>query len=351
MRSQPNSKASGVTGRGYRHATSLTHRQEVPRWHLFFVALSAWLLALSPVRAATEIEELSVFDFGTIAITGNGSVSVLEFPRSGRNLNVIGDIVVVAVGQPGRYRLTGFPPNTNIDVEIDDITLSAGGTGIPELLSVGSYDTGSVRTNELGEVEFQLGASFSTSGNGGSYEDAPYSGNAQLRFHYWEPSLSDYVTVSENVTFAGEVRSSFELTEADRLNFGVLYAVGTPDDQASLRLFPDGRRDVTNAGNARIVSLTQPTPGVVAVSGAAPFRELDITVSATDVLLRHTQAPAGPHFILNAMATLPDQSGRTDEFGALEIRVGGTLNTQITATEVVYPAGTYEGTYTITVSY
>ncbi|NWO04380.1 MAG: DUF4402 domain-containing protein [Alteromonadaceae bacterium] len=304
------------------------------------------------MTAAQDINQLAPLDFGTLAITSNTSVSTLEFPRSGRNLSITGNLILVEKGEPGRYRLTGFPPNTGIDIEIDQASMTAGGTGIPEILIVDSYDTGTVRTNDLGEAEFQLGASFSTSGNGGDYEDAPYLGDAQLRMHYWEPSVGEYVTVSETVNFVGEVRSSFALEEASSMHFGTLFARGEPGNQASFRLFPDGRRDIVNAGEAKILSLSPPRPAVLMVSGAAPNRELTIETGPTEVEMKHKDNPTGPHFVLTDLETSPDGKGRTNDAGELEIGVGATLKTQGDLTSsVVYPAGTYEATYSVTVSY
>jgi len=323
-------------------------RKEASFRCLFFVLA----MLTFPVSAQPEIEELIVLNFGTLAITGNDSVSTLELPRSGRNLSVSGSLVIVEVGTPGRYLLTGFPPNTNIDIDLSDATLSAGGTGIPELLDVDRYDASSVFTNELGEAEMQLGASFSTSGNGGSYEDAPYSGGSQMRLTYWEPDVGDYVTDIENITFSGEIRSSLVLEELQGLSFGTLFARATPDDQASIRLFPDGRIEVTDAGDARIVSLSEPLPGVLLVRGAAPNRSLSVDIQSGDVLLRYVQEPGSLHFVLNGLETSPSSSGVTNEAGELEIKVGGTLSTQLTTTEErIYPDGTYEGTYEVLISY
>jgi len=322
--------------------------QEASLRCLFFVS---GLLAF-PVGAQPVVEELIALDFGTLAITGNDSVSTLELPRSGRNLAVSGDLVIVEVGAPGRYLLTGFPPGTNVDIDLSETTLTAGGTGVPEPLAVDRFNAGSTFTNEQGEAEVQLGASFSTSGNGGVYEDAPYSGDSAMRLTYWEPDVGNHVTVSKNVTFTGEVRSSLELEELQGLHFGILFARATPDNQATMRLFPDGRVNIANAGDARMVSLSEAAPGVLLVGGGAPNRDLTIDIQAGDVLLRHVQQPAGPHFVLSDLETSPASSGSTNETGRLEIRVGGTLSTQLIKTGTsVYPAGTYEGTYSVTVSY
>ncbi|WP_396621832.1 DUF4402 domain-containing protein [Marinobacter sp. W-8] len=311
-----------------------------------------FLFYISPsVISAQEIEESIALSFGTVAITGNNSISTLELPRSGRNLVITGNLIAVENGEPGRYRLTGFPPNTSVDIEVDSASMTAGGTGIPEPITVHNFDIASVFTNDLGEAEFQLGASFSTSGNGGDYQDAPYSGGAQMRLNFWAPSVADFVTVTQNVEFRGEVRSGFALNEAVAMHFGTLFARGEPNNQASLRLFPDGRLDIDNNGDAKILSLSPPRAAVLVVSGAAPNRELSIGVDSSDIEMRHRDNPTGPHFILTNIETSPSGTGRTDDTGELEIGVGATLTTQKTSSNVVYPSGTYEATYSITVSY
>lgn len=324
-------------------------KKQAPFVGLLFVLIG---LTLAAASNAQEIEELTPLNFGTLAITGNDSVSTLEFPRSGRNLRISGQLVLVASGEPGLFRLTGFPANTGIEIEIDNASMTAGGTGVPEALAVHSYDSPDVRTNEFGEAEFQLGASFSTSGEEGEYQDAPYSGSAQMRLYFWEPGVGDYVRVSNTIEFRGEVRSSFALEEASSMHFGTLFANAVEGKQASIRLFPDGRLDIKKEGDARILSLAPPRPAVLVVSGAAPNRSLSIEASKGEIEMRHTRNPAGPHFILSDIETSPDGSGRTDEAGELEIRVGATLKTQKDLSgSVVYPAGTYEATYSVTVSY
>jgi len=323
-------------------------RKGVPLWCLFFVGLFFPVL----VYSAPEIEEAVPLNFGTFAITGNNSVSTFTYPRTGRNFSIAGNLVLIAEGTPGRFLLSGFPPNVTIDVEADDTTLTAGGTGIPEPLSVSNYDFSDLFSNDSGEVELQMGGTFSTSGNTGDYEDAPYSGGTQLRFHYWEPQVSDYVTVTKNITLAAEVRSGFQLEEAQSLSFGSLFARATPGDQASLTLFPGGGFELVNSGDARLVSLTDPRPAVLVVQGAAPNRQLSVVLQAGNVLLENKSVTTAPHFILSDLTSSADNgSDRTDSEGTLEIRVGGKLTTEQTPGTVVYPSGTYEGVYSITIEY
>lgn len=313
---------------------------------LFFVGLLPGI-----VLAQTQFEESVHLTFGTLALGSNDLSSTVTLPRSGRNLEVTGNFVVVDAGVPGLYRLSGFPPVTRIDVEVAEATLSAGGLGIPERINVDQYDIGSVITNQAGSGQFQLGATFSSSGSGGVYEDALYSGNARVRLTYWEPNEERFVSINENVTFDGAIRSSLELEEVEKLHFGTLFAVSEKDEKASIKLSPAGEVQITNAGKAKLLSLSPPRPALIAVGGAAPNHSLVIDVQQADVLMSNEEVPSAPSFVLSSLETLPDSEGITDESGQLEVSVGGTLSTELTQETQVYPAGTYQGTYSLTISY
>ena len=322
--------------------------QEAPTGCLFF----ALLLAGSPVMADIEIEELEPLDFGTVAIPANDEVSELALSRTGLSIRVEGTMIVVDRGSPARYRLSGFPANTNIEVELDEATITAGGTGIPEPLRIEDYDFNDVRTNDAGEAEIQLGGVMRTTGNGGDYEDAPYEGSTTLRVHWFEPEIEDFATTSKSIEPQSRVRTSLDLKEAKALHFGTVFARAADGDQAALILDPDGSIDTEQSGQARLGSLSDLQVGVIQVSGAAPDFELRIEPTEEPVLLEFEPEPAAaPHFILEAITTAPDGTGKTDSDGNLEVRVGGTLKTQDTDSTTPYPEGVYEGEYEMTIAY
>lgn len=308
--------------------------------------------AFLPLSArAQSVEVLDPFTFGVLAIPSNSAVSELELPRSGRNVVVTGSIVLVSLGQPGRYLLSELPANMPVEISANDVDLTYAGVAGSEALQVDQYDTTDTVTNALGEAEIQLGAVLRTTGNGNLYEDGPYFGSTQLFLTYWQSDMGQYVTKGFTIELEAEIRTSFNLEETAALSFGTVFARATPADQAEFRLATDGKFSIVNPGNARFVSLSKPQPAVLSVSGAAPNRELAIDLPESDIQLRNTEEPEAPYFILNNFVSLPSSTGRTDENGLLEIFLGGTLSTQLTAEEIVYPAGTYEATYDITVSY
>lgn len=300
---------------------------------------------------AQSVDELDPFQFGVLAIPDNSTVSEVELLRSGRNPVVRGSIIIVSIGSSGRYLLSGLPRDTPIEVSAVDVELKYDGVGVSETFQVGQYDAADVVTNSQGEAEIQLGGTLRTSGNGNPYEDGLYSGSFQLQLTYWVSELGEYVTRGFNLELKSEIRTSFQLEEAEAMSFGTVFARATDENQAEFSLAPDGKFSISNPGNARFVSLSKPQPAVLTVSGAAPERELSIDLPASDIILRNTDEPSGPYFILNRFVSSPSGSGRTDESGFLEIFLGGTLSTQLTSEVVVYPAGSYEATYNITVSY
>ena len=320
-------------------------RGAFPGCPLFFLLFSP------PLAADVFVDELERLDFGTMAIPANNSVSELVLPRSGLGISIEGDIVPIEPATSGRYRLSGFPPNTSVDVTLDDTDLTAE-SGLTEPLAIDQYDFNDVFTSDAGEAELQLGARLQTSGTGNPHEDDLYTGATIISFEYWEPDAQQFVTSSEVIELETEVRTSLNLEEVQGLHFGTLFARTGPGDQASMTLGPDGSLDINNPGNSRLVLLTDPEVGVVQVSGAAANFSLTIVGESNPVLLQNTDNPgSAPHFILDPLVTAPENSGTTDTEGFLEVRVGGTLTTEATSTVRVYPDGIYEGTYELTISY
>lgn len=327
--------------------TGLACKQEVSRGCLLLFLL----LIPSSLWAQIVVDELEPFDFGTLAIPSNTAVSELVFPRTGRNLTIEGDIVLVERGTTGRYLLSGFPPNVSIELEVDDTELRAE-DGLTEPLDIDQYDANDLVANEAGEVELQLGGRLQTSGTGEPHEDSLYTGSTTLRFEYWEPEQGDFVTSSANIDLATEVRTSINVEEAQALHFGTLFARTSADDQASLTLSPEGGIEISSPGASRLVQLEPPEVGVLQITGAAANVDLAIEADSGPVLLEHSESPgSAPHFVLDPIKTSPEESGRTDGDGFLEIRVGGTLTTEETAETTVYPEGVYQGTYEMTISY
>lgn len=318
----------------------------------FMLSLLCWLASTNVAMSQPQIVEEQPLNFGTLAIAANASVSRFTYPYTGLNISIEGQFVLVASGTPGRYRLTGFPAYTQLSVSLDNTSLTAGGSGMPEPLSVDNYDHAQLTTNAQGEAELVLGARLSTSGNGGGYVDGAYSGSTVLRVDYWQPDVKAYVFNIKAIDLEAQLRSTLSITQEQPLHFGTLFAYSSATDQAVLNLSPSGSYSISEPGDTRLVALVKPEQGVLRVSGAAPYYALSITPQVADVLLRHTASPGtSPHFILSSLVTSPEGVAIVGASGELLITVGGTLKTEVTATPRVYPSGQYEGTYQLTVSY
>jgi hypothetical protein len=308
--------------------------------------------AFSPsmLNAAPEVEQLTPLNFGAIAVPDNSSVSSLTFSRSER-VEIEGSLILVSSGVAGSLRLTGFPANVGVEIDADFAELAIEGATISERLAVTGYDFADVRTDGDGSVDIVFGGTVETSGNGQAYEDGTYSDTAQFRFTYWNPGIGDYSVVSDQISFGATLSTGLNIESVQSLNFGTIFARTTKQDQASMTISPAGDLGISNPGNSRIVSLSDPEPGLIAVVGAAPNRELSVIADATDVFLENEAEPSAPHFVLSNITTLLSNEGRTDSDGSMEISVGGTLTTEKTETAIVYPDGSYEGTYFIEISY
>jgi hypothetical protein len=318
----------------------------------FILPVLLWLATITSAVSAPLIEEQQRLNFGRLAIADNTIISRFTYPRTGLNINIQGHFVLISSGSPGRYYFSGFPAYTTLNVSLNNTTLTANGSGIPEPLSVDNYDFGTLVTDAQGEAELSLGARLSTSGNGGSYGDAPYSGSTVLRVDYWQPDAKDYVFNIQAIDLEAELSSTLAINEVQQLSFGTLYASSSNTEQAVLTLSPTGSYSISEPGNSRLVSITRPSQGIIRVSGAASYYGLTITPQAGDVLLEHTTNPgSAPHFLLSALLTSPSVTGTTDANGELLIKIGGTLKTELTAAPEVYPSGQYQGTYQLTVSY
>ena len=318
----------------------------------FVLALLFCIAASTAAVSAPLIEEQQPLNFGKLAIANNTTISRFTYPRTGFNINIQGSFVRISSGSPGRYRFSDFPAYTTLNVSLNTTTLTANGSGIPEPLSVDNYDFGTLVTDALGEAELMLGARLNTSGNSGSYGDAPYSGSTVLRVDYWHPDVQGYVFNTLLIDLETELSSTLAINEVQQLNFGTLFASSSNTAQAVLTLSPSGSYSISEPGNSRLVSITKPGQGIISVSGAAPYYGLTITPQVGDVLLEHTTNPGtSPHFILGDFLTSPSGTGTTDANGELLIKIGGTLRTELTASPEVYPSGQYQGTYQFTVSY
>ena len=161
-----------------------------------------------------------------------------------------------------------------------------------------------------------------------------------------------------NVT--ATVSSTIALVETTALDLGTLFM---PDATCAgtgsvLTIQTDGTAASIAAGGGacstdNIVSLAPDTPGIITVTGAAPFGTVTITSGVTTTDLVHSSNnPALPVIEHTSSLTLPANAATLtlDANGDGDIIVGGTFSAEDNAA-AAYADGVYTGTYDIDVSY
>ncbi len=319
------------------------------KWRSMLLAASL-LSGVSSVAAAPAVMADVPLDFGVLAVKSNVTPSTLRVSSLG-SVSFTGNVIPIGGAIRGQYRLTGFPPGVLLELQWDDATLSAGGGGLPEFLTVTNYENPTLVANAAGEALVAVGATLRTSASGVMYTDAPYSGTTQIRVRYWSQAMGGYLTYYGSVTFSARTRSAINITETQSLSFGRVAAYATPGAIAAMTLGVDGSINVVNAGSARITALGAAQIGLIHVTGAAPSYAVTITPESGNRFLTHvTEGLNAARFVAKNFVTSPSSPGaRTDAAGELQIKVGATLETELT--NKAYINGIYSGTYALTVSY
>jgi len=161
------------------------------------------------------------------------------------------------------------------------------------------------------------------------------------------------------------VQNAFSLVETTQLSFGtitVAAATGTHDaaDDATMVLSPEGGTPViTNAAatGGAIGSIVAGTPATFDVSGAAPFTDLVVTMTAGTTLTNSAAPPGNGAFTLSAFAAR--ETGATSNIaslGNITTDLNGAKSFTLGATMTIdgssdYIDGLYSGTYNVEVSY
>ncbi len=148
--------------------------------NLFSLLLILSAAIFSCTASAEAITEQQPLSFGQFAITDNTIVSTMTIPYNGLPPSVTGNIIPITPGQAGHYLLSGFPAYVLFYITVTSSNLTKGGTGQPEPLVLDNFTHPTLTANANGEALLKLGARLSTTGNGVSYVDAPYSGTITI---------------------------------------------------------------------------------------------------------------------------------------------------------------------------
>lgn len=163
------------------------------------------------------------------------------------------------------------------------------------------------------------------------------------------------------------VNNAFTLGETAEMTFGTIRASADTSgtNTASLTLPADGAAGSVTAAtpaDANIVVISSGTPASFAVTNAAPFTILTLTLPSSAITLA---TPGGTaEFTVdtfNAIIKGGQNDGdaytsgtpnlRTDGSGAVGFNVGATLHTDATTPTTDYLDGTYTGSYQVQVDY
>ena len=163
-----------------------------------------------------------------------------------------------------------------------------------------------------------------------------------------------------NYTASVTVQNTFTVGETTPLNLGKVAAVAhvTAGTQASIVLAGNSGATTVTQGSggslSRLLQITPPTPGVIAISAAPPSTLFTITQGST-IQLTDPAVAGETQFDFTPAAVCAGFNCTTNAAGALTINVGGTLATRVKtsggAEDNGYSDGTYTGTYSVTFAY
>jgi hypothetical protein len=307
-------------------------------------------VAATPVFADPQILTLQRLDFGILAVRANAVPSTLTLSPQGA-ANYGSAFVSIATGTPGRYRLTGYPAFTDISVTMSASTITLA-SGVPgESFSVAAPITKplTLRTDINGQVDFDLGASLTTSGSNVLYQDGAYVGHAGLTLTFNVAEVAQFSNQPIDVDVV--LRTNLAVAESEKLNFGRLVVFSSAVDQASMNLAPNGQVNILNPGAARIIRFGSETPATFQVTTGAAYAPVTLTLPSSTVYLTHQSlSPDVARLLVTDFVSLPTSANaKLDANGALEFRVGATLRTEQTAKR--YQDGVYSGAYLLDVEY
>lgn len=331
------------------------HRLSAPRTlrggRLFVLVLA--LHGLSDLAWAADPPELTALqelDFGTIAVRDNAGVAAVKVSARGAPA-YSGGVVFIAAPTPGHYRVSGLPPFVTLTPRLPatQAALPAQIGGPVLTLTQAVFQPTEPRTNAEGEVEFQLGASMQTSGDGQPYADGVYHAFPALELDFVYEDKLQTARLDLNATI--NLRSTLELSELEALNFGRLVALGSSSERASYVLQPNGAAHIITPGQTRLLRYGDSSPARIRVSGGAPFASFHIELPSESVLLTHSSRSADvAQFEVDDFSVLPLPGElKLDSSGNLDLRIGATLKTEQSSRR--YADGEYLGTYSITVNY
>lgn len=135
---------------------------------------------------AQEIEVIQDINLGTIVVTNNDTVGVLDLSEAG-NMTISNHFRIISPGQPGIIELRDFAWSAEIHINayiMQNTTLS--GVISPEKFTMTQINVpSSIVTEGDGSAEIHFGAQISTSGSGSKrFADTTFTSQIKFAFQY-----------------------------------------------------------------------------------------------------------------------------------------------------------------------
>lgn len=145
---------------------------------LFLITL---LLCLGTATARADINTIQPLSFGKWVIANNRAVRSIIVSPSG-TYSASSGVIMIAPPQQGIYQIGDLPANSVINnvTVIETSPLRGGG---PRSFTTDDYQVAfPPATDATGHATVTIGATAHTSGDGGGYNDAIYTGTLELTF-------------------------------------------------------------------------------------------------------------------------------------------------------------------------
>ncbi|MAZ76799.1 MAG: hypothetical protein CMH31_05805 [Micavibrio sp.] len=141
---------------------------------IFFTLVLLSLTFQGSNSHAQTITENQPLDFGRFVLVDNAAPRRIRLLPS-CSFNADPEYLFFTDPQCGSYTITGQAPNTTLTVNITTTTMTNGGGANFVTLSTFTRPN-MVRTDALGEVTFEIGATMDSDGGGSTHIDGAYNG-------------------------------------------------------------------------------------------------------------------------------------------------------------------------------
>lgn len=129
--------------------------------------ITAVLVLFHVPSLAQVIAQTQALNLGTVAVLDNSTVGTISINNDAL-VQTTGGVRVLISGTPAIFSVTGFDSERRLFITVQaNQSVTTTTLFSPEQFIIQSYDSSaSITTNEVGDGEFSVGATFATSGSG-----------------------------------------------------------------------------------------------------------------------------------------------------------------------------------------